>query len=394
MSNAERLLEQVRDHFKSAQAIASKAESEKRDLTPAELAGAEKHLKDAKALKAQADAEQVKSTIGGIFGPSTPVHPGNARVNALGGSEWGKALTRSMSDSFGNFKSLTPGGQINVTVPLAPEPIRTAEPVLALRQVIPTEQNITGQYAYLRQTARSNAAAAVAPGALKPESTYTLTRVDDRVRTLAHLSEPIPRQDLSDAVLLESFVDTELRLGLELELEDQILNGDSTGENFTGLANTSGIQTVAWATDALTTCRKGITALEVISLSGTAFVFSPSDWEMVELEAAAQFASNSNMPMPVDRVARRLWGVPVVLSTSVAVGTGYLADFTSSTRLHVREEAAVDWSENIWRPDALGTGVGASDFQRNLITFRCEMRAGLAVTRPTGVVQLDLTSGA
>jgi hypothetical protein len=61
-------------------------------------------------------------------------------------------------------------------------------------------------------------------------------------------------------------------------------------------------------------------------------------------------------------------------------------------RLQVRQDGVLDWSENIYRPDALGTGVGASDFERNMLTFRFEGRFGLEILRPSSIVEVDLTS--
>lgn len=38
-------------------------------------------------------------------------------------------------------------------------------------------------------------------------------------------------------------------------------------------------------------------------------MFNPADWEAVELAATQQYAANSSTRAPVDRAARRLWGV-------------------------------------------------------------------------------------
>jgi HK97 family phage major capsid protein len=86
----------------------------------------------------------------------------------------------------------------------------------------------------------------------------------------------------------------------------------------------------------------------------------------------------------VDRAARKLWGLPVAVSSALSDGTGYLADFTGSTRLWQREAVIVDWSEAVY--DTVAT---ATDFQRNLVRFRAEGRFGFAVTRPLGVVEMD-----
>ena len=172
--------------------------------------------------------------------------------------------------------------------------------------------------------------------------------------------------------MLRAYIDDALR-ALELELEDQIINGNGTGENLTGLENTSGVQTQAWATDAIVTTRKAVTKLEDIAeVEGGTFVLHPNDWEALMLlqdnEGRYRFGG------PVDRATRQLHGKAVVTSTVVTEGIGYLVDFAGSTELREREGVRVDWSENVYDPNALGENEGASDFERNLVRFRGEGR--------------------
>jgi HK97 family phage major capsid protein len=326
---------------------------------------------------------------GGSYGAGKYQPP---RVKALGGSTWGATLVGKQQQA-GGAKALTPSGTIAVTVPLAGEVVREGTPVLALRQLLPAVENTTGHFAYMHQTLRDSQAATVAVGAVKPTSPFEASRVDDRVRTVAHLSEGVSRQDIADAPMLEEFLDAELRLGLETALENEIINGDgsTTGglDRFVGLANTSGVQTQAWDTNELVTTRRAITKLEVLSLPAGAFVVSPTDWERIELLADNE--ASYYLGGPVNRAARRLWGTPVAVSTSLAANTAYLVDFAGSTELHLRQDPIVDWSENLYDPDALGAGVGASDWARNLIRWRAELRAGFVVKRPAGVVRIDLT---
>jgi HK97 family phage major capsid protein len=56
----------------------------------------------------------------------------------------------------------------------------------------------------------------------------------------------------------------------------------------------------------------------------------------------------------------------------VPAGTGYLGAFTTQAALVLREQVRVDWS----------TTVGES-FERNQVVFRAEMRAELALFRPS-----------
>jgi uncharacterized protein (UPF0264 family) len=75
------------------------------------------------------------------------------------------------------------------------------------------------EFSYLRQTVRTNNAAVVAEGAVKPTSVYTVVKVPNSLVVVAHLSEGIPRFWLIDQVSLETFVDNEMNFGLQLAVE-------------------------------------------------------------------------------------------------------------------------------------------------------------------------------
>ncbi|MER5507172.1 phage major capsid protein [Streptomyces sp. NPDC002766] len=398
MKKAEQLRDELMSTLKRAQEIAAKADAEGRDFTADEASEVDKLVQQSKSLKA--DYERAKATetmqqalsdLGDGIGGSvkSDVHP---RVKASGGSDWGATVVKQVSGPHG-YKGILANGTVAVNVPLDPEPVRADVPVLTLRQLLPNVQNTTGRFAYLRQTTRTNNAAVVAQGAKKPTSIYTLSRVDDRVRTIAHLSEPIAKQDLDDVGMLRQFVDQEMRLGLDLALENEILNGDGTGEHFTGIGNVSGSQVQAFVTNVLTTTRKAVTKLERYGyMAGAAFVMTPDDWEAIELLADNEARFYYGGPQAtVDPAARRLWGAPVVVSDAATTGTAYLADWRQM-RLQVRQDGVLDWSENVYDPNALGTGSGASDFERNMLRFRFEGRFGLEILRPSAIVEIDLTA--
>jgi hypothetical protein len=61
-------------------------------------------------------------------------------------------------------------------------------------------------------------------------------------------------------------------------------------------------------------------------------------------------------------------------------------------KLQVRQDGVLDWSENVYDPNALGSGSGASDFERNMLRFRFEGRFGLEILRPSAIVEIDLTA--
>lgn len=74
-----------------------------------------------------------------------------------------------------------------------------------------------------------------------------------------------------------------MEAALDQALENQVIHGDGTGENLTGLLNTSWIITQAFATDALTSIRKAMTSLKLYGIRPTALVLNPVDAEALDL---------------------------------------------------------------------------------------------------------------
>jgi len=280
------------------------------------------------------------------------------------------------------IKALVGAGESTVGIPLLSEtPVDQGKIALSLLDVLPAVQ-VPREFSYLRQTARTNNAAVVASGALKPTSVYTLERIEEHLRVIAHLSEPIDKFWLEDSAALEGFVGGELVYGLGLGLENQVLNGTGVGDFLTGLNVTSGIQTQAFTTDMIRSARNGLTMAQTAVGEGPGFyVFNPLDWAVVELTTVGSaYAMNSGgASVPVDQAARRLWGQPVVLSNAQAAGFCLYAQ-RESVSLYANGSIKVEWNTS------------GDDFTHNLLRARCEGRFGFAVPRPLGVVRIDLAA--
>jgi HK97 family phage major capsid protein len=255
---------------------------------------------------------------------------------------------------------------------------------VTLAEVLPAVV-VSPVYRYMRQTTRTNNAAPVASGAQKPISVYGLTPTEGRLHVLAHVSEPLDKFDLSDNGSLSNFVRLEMLAGLATALEDELLNGDGTAEHLTGLSNTVGIQAQAWTTSEVLTCRAAITKVQVLGYSPAWFVFAPADWETIETSTltAGQYVLNaegSRSGVPVDSAARRLWGIPVAVTTAATSGVGYLISAGCA-------QIATDGAVSVETSDSVD-----DDFRRNAVRLRVESRYDLAVTRPAGIVEIDLTA--
>ena len=195
----------------------------------------------------------------------------------------------------------------------------------------------------------------------------------DRLKVIAHLSEPIDRFDIEDAPLLQQFLESEMSYGLDVATDGVVVTA-----------------ILAAATDAgstvdLAAIRGAITTLEEADLEPNAIVLSPSDWADVEAEALVAFAANSNLG-PNDAFQRRLYGISVTVTTSIATGKAIIGDFGSAL-LYVDDKGVrIDVSSATPRTIDAAT---VSDFELNQLVFRAEKRAAVAVTRPTAFVKLE-----
>ena len=213
----------------------------------------------------------------------------------------------------------------------------------------------------------------------KPEGTLSWEKVQAAVKTIA-VWIPATKRALSDAGQLRAIIDGELRDDLDEELENQLLNGDGLGENFTGLLNTAGVLVQAWDTDILRTTRRAKTTLRVTGRARpTAYVMNPADWETIEL--LQDLAGRYYYGGPMNNGEPRLWGVPVVECESLAEGQIILGDWRKMV-VWDREQSTISVTDS-----------HADFFIRNMIAILAEMRAAMGVIRPTGFVIIDATSG-
>lgn len=376
----------------AARQIVELARELERDLTDAEAEQVQKHLDAAKkATKALADAERDMSIMAQFDAMDTDAGPspdygrgpgdGGGQRLAFTKGMAGKAVTKILghTNPFGapgvdiyGTKAVAPSGAAVVDQEFAADPIALGQPAVSLLSVLPVKRHGSPQFAYQRQSVRTNNAAVVAEGAVKPTSVYSVERIEDQLDVVAHLSEAIPRYWVADNASLEEWLANELMYGLSRAVEDLAL---------TTIAGTSGIQTNAYATSPLVTLRKSLTKVEVAGYDPGAFVLHPNDWEAVELAVASANAVE-HMGIPFDPVARRLYGVPVVISVAATEGTAHtLAN--EAARLDVDSQGVqIQWSETS----------NADDWSKNLIRARCEGRFAASVLRPLGVVESTLTS--
>jgi len=185
---------------------------------------------------------------------------------------------------------------------------------------------------------------------------------------------------------LRSIIDNELMYGLRLLEDNQILNGDGTGENLLGVLQTPGIQNYAWSSgiagdtqaDAI---RRAATLSFLAYYEPSGVVMHPNDWENIELtkDANGQYLIAVSVAMGGEP---KVWRMPIIDTPAMAEGTALVGAFGTGAQLYDREQASIRISEQ-----------HSDFFVRNAIVVLAEQRLALAVKRPEAFVAVDFDNG-
>lgn len=281
-----------------------------------------------------------------------------------------KAITSATSGS---------GGAGDLIVPQRnPGIMRAPDRALVIRDLLSVGRTTSNSIEYVQETGFTNAAAPVAEGAQKPESSLEFNLVSTPVRTIAHWIQA-SKQVLQDVPALQSYIDTRMRFGLALVEEAQILAGDGTGQNLLGLIPQSTPFDVARAKPGDTRIdivRRAMTQVRLAEYRADAILLHPSDWEEIELtktdEGSYVWANPRGLLGPT------LWGLPVIDTTAVEEGEFLVGNFQMAAMLWDREDAVVDISTE-----------DRDNFIKNMVTIRAEERLGLEVSRPEALIYGD-----
>jgi HK97 family phage major capsid protein len=224
---------------------------------------------------------------------------------------------------------------------------------------------------YYEETTFTNAAAAVTEGDAKQESALDFTERTDTVRKIATWI-PATSEFLEDNDGLRSYIEQRLVFMLKQEEEDQLLNGNGTPPNISGVLDRSGVQSIG-STNDLDAIYQAMTEVRVDGgAEPTAVVIHPLSWQNLRL---AKTATDENYfgpgPFAPDNV-ERIWGLPVRITPKIAEGTALVGAFRPHAQVFRKGGISV-----------LASTEHASYFIENKVAILVEERLALAVYRPT-----------
>lgn len=303
----------------------------------------------------------------------------------MGGGKHSRARVEVKNTILGEVGS--PGEPSNVLVPSdrLPGIVPGAFRALNILDFVPVGATSSNNIEYTRELSWTNDAAPTSEGGQKPESDLTFELVNDPVRTIAHWIKA-SKQILDDAPMLQSYIDRRMEHGLRHKLQTQIISGNGTAPNISGLSDTGRHtaftpETGEIALDSLNRAKYAVIGADYMPN----FIFlNPADFGAIE---RLKEGSSSSKYLASDGAALSyinggmtpmIWGLPVVTSNDIQSGKFFLGD-SNAFQLFMRQGATVEMFEQ-----------DDTNVQKNLLTIRAELRAAFAVYVPAAVRYGDL----
>lgn len=247
---------------------------------------------------------------------------------------------------------------------------------LVVRDLLAQGRISSNSLEYVREKLFTNSAAPVKEKAQKPESDLTFEKQTTNVITIAHWIQA-SRQVMDDAAQLQSYLNTRLLYGLALVEENQMLNGDGSSDNLTG------INQVATAYDT-TLNVTGDTQADLIAhaifqvteseFSASGIILNPRDWHTIALMKDKEGRYIFGGPQAF--TSNVMWGLPVVPTKAQKQGEFTVGAFDLASQVWDRMDATIEVS----REDR-------DNFVKNMLTILCEERLALAHYRPQALIK-------
>ncbi|EKT65825.1 phage major capsid protein [Providencia alcalifaciens] len=253
---------------------------------------------------------------------------------------------------------------------------------LFIRDLIAPGKTTSAAIFWVQQTGFTNAAAVVPENTAKPYSDIQFATKITPVTTIAHMFKA-SKQILDDFSQLQSLVDAEMRYGLKFVEEQEILFGDGSGAHLHGIIPQASKYKAEFNVDkqnGIDDLRLAMLQAQLARFPATGHVLHFIDWAKIELlkDSLGRYI----LANPSALTGPTLWGLPIVVTETAAFKGKFLTGaFNAGAQLFDREETNVVISTE-----------NTDDFEKNMISIRCEERLALALKRPEAFVYGDFTA--
>lgn len=383
---SDKLTKQAEDAMKEVKNLGTLSDATKKTVDEA-LVNQTALTKQVEALKAQLDEVEQKS-VRRNGAPEAVQSVGQQVVNAEALKAFAQSVQGGRRVSVDVKNTTTSTGFVPTSAPpivgpdMQPGILPLLQRRLFIRDLLSPGRTTSPAVAWVRQTGFTNNARVVSEGTAKPYSDITFDSQYTPVRTIAHMFKA-SKQILDDFAQLQSTIDDELRYGLKYAEEQEILFGDGTGVHLHGIvpqATAYKHEFVPALATPIDDVRLAMLQSQLARIPASGIVLHYTDWARMELtkDTLGRYVIGN----PQGNTPPSLWGLPVV-TTEITTFVGKLltGPFQGGAQIFDREDSNVIVSTE-----------NSDDFEKNLISVRCEERLVLAVKRPEGFIYGAMTA--
>ena len=252
-----------------------------------------------------------------------------------------------------------------------------------MRQLIPQGSTTSDVVRYVKESAYTNGVAPKAEGTAVAQSDFDFTATDANVQKIGTYFR-ISEEMLNDTPQLTSYLSARAPEKL-LEVEDtQILNGNGTAPNLSGIITDSADFAAGGFANAIESANEfdvltvALNQLALANYAADYIMINPTDFHKILLLKSSQ---NEYLVKDWNQgLQPRINGVPVVLNTAVTSDKYVLGNFGIGTQLWIRDNVGVEF----FRED--GTNV-----RDGFVTVRVQERVALTNYLPNAFVNGDFS---
>lgn len=251
---------------------------------------------------------------------------------------------------------------------------------LTIRDILPSGTTGAIMVVGMKEATRTNSAAEVAQGAAKAESSLTFSQYNVPIETVAHFIK-VSSQLLADAPAVVSYVDTFLRYGLEERIDLQLLKGDGSTPNLSGILDAGNFTafTPTAGANLVESINKAKYILWANGYTPDTVIVNPADWGAMEVLREGAGTGMYLYGAPGTEAGGSPFGCRIVMSSNMTQGQMAIGAFARSSMVWNRQGVTVEM------------GYVNSDFTSNLVTIRAETRLGLESRVPGAVLSGAIT---
>lgn len=250
---------------------------------------------------------------------------------------------------------------------------------LRLLDVLPSRPVTGDAVEYVRLIVEGDAAGQEGEGSPKARLDLNGESARAEIETVAGWT-PASKQVLADHGALQGQIDLVIRHKVLSALEHKLINGQGGSGAIEGFLTAGTLFVPTIGTTAADVIGEALVTQANLGFQPNLVLLNPLDWYRIQItktETEGEYIFGSpTMPVPP-----ALWNTAIVVTPSVAQGTGLTVD-TAYTSLLDRQQLVVTLSNS-----------HEDYFVRNLVAILGELRAGLEVLHESAVYHFDLPDG-